>query len=184
MTVHVACFEIGNLGFAYGADVVAGLKILVPLNRPRQRAVEIEPRLPVEAGLGLVAVQTKKACFVRLVRVRRISPASAIGPQLTQSVGQPLDRFRIIVVRSEVPGLGKRFRILVHVLGQRKIAVQRFKHMLPGASRSRVSNCCFVACHERANQVRNETVFGPVATADHISGTGTGNRYRERSAKR
>src|SRR5258708_3098372 len=56
--------------------------------------------------------------------------------------------------------------------------------MLPGPGRARVANADRAIGGERAHAIRHETIPGPVAAAEHVSGAHRGDRHLPRPARR
>lgn len=83
----------------------------IPIRRHLQAFVDGEDAAPVEAGVGLVAIQFEKLRLVKGLRIGEIIPGS-VAPVFDKPIGHIGDRQIAAVLGAEVPGAGIFFRIL------------------------------------------------------------------------
>jgi len=101
-------------------------------------------------------------------------PAGAITPGAGEVFGDPVHRAGIVVQRTEVPGFGMGGSFFVKPLREPEIPGQGFQYMLPGADGVGVADEDRPAFADGAEDVGDEAVFGPVAAADDVAGSGRG----------
>src|SRR5581483_11348644 len=141
----------------------------VPLHRPFDRVVQAEDRLPSERSACLQRIQTQELSFVRRSRVG-LNTQLALTPARHHTIRQFANTNRIFIVGTEVPRTRECLAVVPGALRHHQIAAQRFKHVLPGPYRLRPANNDGLTGRNAAHDIGHETVLGPVATADHVSG--------------
>ena len=87
------------------------IKFLVPFRCHLQAFVDHEDAVPVETGVGLVAIQFEKLRLVKGLRRGEVFPGT-IAPVFNKPIGHCGDRQVAAVIGAEVPGSGIFFRIL------------------------------------------------------------------------
>ena len=70
----------------------------------------------------------------------------------------PLNRFCVVVVRTEIPAAGKLRTMMIEVLGESEIATHRLQYMLPGSGRVGIGMRRVFAGGEGADDVDDEAM--------------------------
>ena len=112
-------------------------------------------------------------------------PACAVAPMLYQSFNNPLHWFCIIFNRAEIPAFCKLFFVIVvQMLCQDEIAMQRLEDMLPWPGSMWVANYHRLLIFKGFQNVGDQPVFSPIAPAYYVTCAHTGQSGRARCAKK
>lgn len=127
--------------------------------------------MPVEAGMGLVAIQLEQFCLVKSLRIGEVIPGP-IAPVFYKPVGHFGYRQMAAFLRAEVPGTGIFPRILRKQGAEPQIAAQGFQDVLPGPNSMGAADAYLLPTNEGADAIGNEAVLAPVSSADDVACTG------------
>src|SRR5262249_27381670 len=84
-------------------------------------------------------------------------------------VGNPRNGFGIVVGWTEIPGGSELRTVLTETLGKHQVTAYWFQHELPGPNSARVANQTRSSIKKCPNEIWNELVGRPIATANCIS---------------
>src|ERR1700733_2449586 len=130
-------------------------------------------RRPGEVPASTAGIKPQIAGLVRpMVFIKH--PGRPISPEPGHALGYPGHGPRIVLARAKVIGGGKPNSLrgtCQQFLSKAKISVHRFKNMLPRANGMRTANTHRLSRKKAADEIRNETVRRPVASAYDVAGT-------------
>jgi len=129
--------------------------------------------VPVETGVGFVAIQFEKICLVKGLRVGEVFPGT-IAPVFYKPAGHFGDRQVAIVFGAEVPGSGILFRILPQSGAELQVAAEGFQDELPGPDGMGAADANGLVSAQGADAIGYEAIHTPVAAADNVARPGGG----------
>jgi hypothetical protein len=141
---------------------------LIPIRCHLQAFVDREDAVPVEAGVGLVAIQFEKLRLVKGLRIGKIIPGT-IAPVFYQPVGHFGDRQVAAVIGAEVPGTGIFSWFLRKKGTEQQVTAEGFQDMLPGPDGMGTADADGLMTAQGADAIGNEAVRIPVAPADDVA---------------
>jgi len=129
--------------------------------------------VPVEAGMGLVAIQFEKIRLVKGLRGGEVFPGT-IAPVFDKPVGHFGGRQMAAVLRPEIPGAGIFSWFLRKKGTEQQVAAEGFQDVLPGPDGTGIADADAFIGAQSPNAVRNDTIFTPIPTADDVARPGGG----------
>ena len=150
---------------------------LIPLRCHLQTFVNRKDAVPVEVGVGLIAIQFEEVRLVNSLRIGEVFPG-AIAPVFYQAVGHFGDRQVAAVIGAEIPGAGILLRILPQGGAEQQVAAKGFQDVLPGPDGMGLADADELPAAEGADAIGNEAIRTPVAPADNVARPGGGGADR------
>jgi hypothetical protein len=106
-------------------------------------------------------------------------PGRSIPPKGGHALDDPRDWLRVILAWAKVISSSKAgcpWSTGQEYFSKPKVSVQGFENMLPRANGMRTANTHRLSRKKAADEIRNQAIRRPVASADDVAGTSSGNR--------
>src|SRR5439155_10188522 len=132
-------------------------------------------RNPAQESAGFRRVEFQISVFVRMA-TGIVMPFHVRTPAGVKVVGYPRNCFLAGFKGTEVPAAAKRQTILVKMLCYTEVAMDRLQHVLPGPDRMGTPNLNRPVRDQGVEDIRYETVPGPIAAADDVASSRGGKR--------
>src|SRR3989338_2050211 len=100
-------------------------------------------------------------------------PRGSITPSITQFLHDPLNGLCIGISRTKIPAFCVFSPVPIEPLCQKQVTSQWLQHVLPRSDSVRTPNQHQSAFLDSPDDVWNQSVFRPVAAANHITGAST-----------
>ncbi len=132
------------------------------MERPVERCLETEARTPAEFGMRVAGIEFQVASLVNpgsiVADPRRSGP-----PETDKPVSDAFDGPCVVVAGTKVKSGGRPGCFRQGGVRKSDVALKRLEHMLPGSYCFRAANEDRISRFKTANEVRHQTIFGPVA---------------------
>ena len=120
-------------------------------------------------------VEHQQSCLVRSDGRWVMLPRRALAPGLREGIDHRAHTEHLFGGGAEVKGRAEMSATLDQSAGQREVATERFEHMLPRPHRGDVPHRHRLPRSKGPGRIDDQTIFVPVAPADHVAGAGAGN---------